>query len=103
MSLKAEKFVQLGIQKAQKNDLHGASTDLFKAVDIFQQQGRLQEAQQVLEIIKQLHLKTAKVQEHPIKTAKVQEHPTFANRLLQMGSFLLKLAHTDNPPIQNPK
>ena len=94
MSLKAEKFVQLGIQKAQKNDLHGASTDLFKAVDIFQQQGRLQEAQQVLEIIKQLHLKTAKVQEHPIKTAKVQEHPTFANRLLQMGSCLLKLAHT---------
>ena len=57
MSLKAEKFVQLGIQKAQKNDLHGASTDLFKAVDIFQQQGRLQEAQQVLEIIKELHLK----------------------------------------------
>ena len=53
MTSKAEDFVQQGIQKAQKNDLQGASTDLFKAVDIFQQQGRLQEAQQVLEIIKQ--------------------------------------------------
>ncbi|REJ53776.1 MAG: CHAT domain-containing protein [Microcystis aeruginosa TA09] len=57
MTSKAEDFVQQGIQKAQKNDLQGASTDLFKAVDIFQQQGRLQEAQQVLEIIKELHLK----------------------------------------------
>jgi hypothetical protein len=54
MNSKAEDFVQQGMQKAKKNDLQGASTDLFKAVDIFQKQGRLEEAQQVLEIIKQL-------------------------------------------------
>ena len=54
MNSKAEDFVQQGMQKAKKNDLQGESTDLFKAVDLLQKQGKIQEDQQILEIIKQL-------------------------------------------------
>ena len=57
MNSKAEDFVQQGMQKAKKNDLQGASTDLFKAVDLLQKQRKIQEDQQILEIIKQLQLR----------------------------------------------
>lgn len=50
----AEVYYNRGVVYKELGESQKAIADSFKAVDIFQKQGRIQEAQQILEIIKQL-------------------------------------------------
>ncbi|WP_298912142.1 tetratricopeptide repeat protein [uncultured Nostoc sp.] len=50
----AQAYTNRGVVRADLGDNKGAITDLQQAADIFKQQGKIEDAQKLLEIINQL-------------------------------------------------